>query len=43
MVKLLATPEELMDYSDLMTLGSERVRERDRRRYPRAFVKIAER
>ena len=31
MEKLLAMYEELMDYSDLMTLGSEKVGERDRR------------
>ena len=37
MVKLRAMYEELMDYSDLMTLGSEKVRERDRRRYPQAL------
>ena len=37
MVKPLAMYEELVDYSDSMTLGSEKVAERDRRWYPQAL------
>ena len=37
MAKLLAIHEELMDYSGLMTLGSEEERETDRRRYLQAL------